>query len=125
MPDKIHINDLPAKLVNKMEGPIPWMRFGSDGCSCSPDEIGGIDLRPACHFHDWAYHVGGNRKARKVADQALYRNLKECGLGRFLSQIYYRRVRFHGFDHFNWDEGRKPSGLLHRVHLFFSRYIRF
>lgn len=123
---KITNADLPDSLFKKMEGAQPISIFESDGCSCSPDEFGGVNLRPACHFHDWAYHIGGGVKERKEADQAFYRNLRECDLSRFRAGKYYRKVRLWGVSSFSWNKGKKPKHLfLHRVWLFFERYINF
>ena len=91
--------DLPVSLRALMEGAAPPDAFVSNGCSCCPDEYGGVDLRPACHWHDYAYSVGGDEPARKRADQAFYRNLRRCDLGRLMAGIYYRRVRLFGMQH--------------------------
>lgn len=118
--------DLPESLLSKMEGGKPIDTFVSNGCSCSPDEFGGVDLKPACHFHDWAYHIGGGIKERKEADQAFYRNLRKCDLSRWRAGIYYRRVRLGGVNSFSWHFGKKPKNMfLHRTWLFFERYVNF
>ncbi len=121
MKHKITNDNLPGSLFCLMEGAIPPAIFMSDGCSCSPDHIGGVDLRPACHFHDYAYLLGGNKKNRLQADDALFRNLMKCGLSRWKSNLYYRRVRLWGVQYFNWQDDA-PS-MWGRVVLFFSRYL--
>lgn len=123
---KITNADLPESLFHKMEGFQPVDTFESNGCSCSPDEFGGVDLRPACHFHDWAYFLGGGTKERKKADQAFYRNLRACDLSRWKAKKYYRKVRFWGASHFYWHKSQKPKHFFfHRIYLFFERYINF
>ncbi|WP_298860530.1 hypothetical protein [uncultured Gimesia sp.] len=116
--------DLPESLLNKMEGFKPMDTFKSNGCSYSPDEFGGVDIRPACHFHDWAYQLGGCKKDRKRADQALYRNLRACDLPRLWAGIYYRRVRLFGVGAFSWHKGKVPKNPWHYFWLFWERYIQ-
>ncbi|QDU05412.1 hypothetical protein V6x_51490 [Gimesia chilikensis] len=115
--------DLPESLLSRMEGFKPPADFVSNGCSWAPDEFGGVDLRPACHFHYWAYQLGGCVKARKRADQMLYRNLRACDLGNLMAGIYYRRVRLFGVAAFNWDKGKVPLNPWHYLLLFFDRCI--
>ena len=121
MKHKITNDSLPLSLFCLMEGPIPPPEFESDGCSCSPDHIGGVNLRPACHFHDFSYEIGGTRENRLQADDVLFRNLIVCGLSKWKANLYYRRVRFWGVKHFNWQE--HPPSFWERVLLFFSRYL--
>jgi len=118
-------DDLPEVLLSKMEGFKPIETFESNGCSCSPDEFGGVDLRPACHYHDWAYHLGGCEIDRKRADQELFRNLMVCGLSKFMANFYYRRVRLWGVKAFSWHKGKVPKNPWHWVLLFWKRYITF
>ncbi|QDT94279.1 hypothetical protein [Gimesia algae] len=115
--------DLPEALFLKMEGFVPIDTFVSNGCNCAPDEFGGVDLKPACHFHDWAYYLGGCSKDRKRADQQFYRNLRACDLGKFVAGIYYRRVRLFGGLAFAWHDGKRPKNPWHLVLLFWDRYI--
>ncbi len=121
MNEKITNDTLPLSLFCLMEGAIPPIEFESNGCSCSPDHIGGVDLRPACHFHDYAYSIGGTRNDRLQADDIFFRNLMRSGLSRLKANFYYRRVRFWGVQYFNWQE-QSPS-LWERLLLFFSRYL--
>lgn len=121
--EKIRNADLPKSLFEKMEGFKPIETFESNGCSYAPDEFGGVDLRPACHFHDWAYYIGGCKKDRKRADQQLYRNLRACDLGKFMAGIYYRRVRLFGVAAFNWHSGKVPKNPYHYLLLFLDRYV--
>lgn len=115
--------DLPESLLCKMEGFKPIETFVSNGCSNSPDEFGGVDIRPACHFHDWAYHIGGCKKDRKQADQAFYRNLRACDLSKFWAGIYYRRVRLFGVGPFSWHKGKVPKNPWHYFWLIWERYV--
>ena len=115
------ISELPLPLTSIMEGDCPPLAFDSDGCTNSPDRVGGADLRPACLFHDWAYQVGGDKADRLAADDALFRNLVKCGLSAWKANLYYRRVRFWGVRHFQWSSER-PT-LWARIVLFFSRYL--
>lgn len=98
----LRISDLPPEVCNRMEGPKPPDDFESDGVSVVIDELLGIDTRPAGHWHDWAYAVGGTKADRKLADQRLYRNFRHCDLGKFLSQIRYLAVRLFGWRYFRW-----------------------
>lgn len=105
-----------------MAGERPAEDFESDGCSASPDIVGGADLRPACHWHDWGYRQGGCESKRREIDLLFFRNLKRCGATWWLANLYYFRVCFFGHKHF-LHRGRKPSGLRFYVWLFFSRYV--
>ncbi len=116
--------DLPQKLIELMEGPEPPDYFNSNGCNFSPDQWGGVDIRPACHWHDFAYQRGGCKKDRALADASFYRNLRRCDLGKFMANVYYRRVRLFGVAAFNWSEGKVPLNPWHYVLLFFDRYIK-
>ena len=119
----MRLKDLPPELVERMVGPVPPEDFDGNGCSCSPDWIGPIDLRTACHWHDHAYSVGGSEDDRLLADRRFYDNLRACGLGRFLSWIYFNRVRLWGVRHFRYFAGEKPEGFRARVGLVLSRYV--
>lgn len=113
--------------VAKMEGLVPPDDFDGDGCTWAPDYIGGADLRPACHFHDYAYRTGGCRRGRENADRRFYRNLLTCGVGRFWANVYFRRVRLFGARLYRYQHG-KPKGfwdwtVIH-VSDFFGRYFK-
>ncbi|QDU53479.1 hypothetical protein [Gimesia panareensis] len=121
---QITLADLPTSLMEQMEGPVPPVDFISNGCSYSLDQWGGVDLRPACHWHDYAYQQGGCKRDRALADAALYRNLRRCDLGRFMANVYYRRVRLFGVVTFNWKPGKVPLNPWHYLLLFFNRYLQ-
>lgn len=116
--------DLREDLWNKMIGPVPEDNFESDGCTNSPDAFGGVDLRTACHFHDYHYSLGKTEKDRKRADRLLHANLRSCDLSKFKAGIYYRRVRLWGNQFFNYAEGEAPKNkLFYRCKLFFTRWF--
>ena len=104
---------LPLSLLAEMEGSCPPDHFVSNGSSFSPDKVLGADLRPAAHFHDFAYgYVVRNETERCDADFAFYRNLGKCGLGAFLARKYFFRVRFWGALACSYCgfEGNRPKG---------------
>lgn len=118
------LNRLPRSLLDRLEGPRPPADFECDGCSHSPDFIGGADLRPACAIHDFMYGQGGAEKDRMVADYVFYRNLLACGLSRFWANVYFRRVRLFGVSYFNYRPGQRPRGALFWVRTFFGRFLQ-
>lgn len=118
--------DLPHELVVQMEGPMPDADFESNGITFAPDFIGGADCRPAGHWHDNAYSIGGTEQDRELADYRLFRNLRHCGLTTVLAGIEFRRVRLWGISHFRYDD--PPRGwrrLMLYVRCFCNRYARF
>lgn len=74
-------------------GPIPPAEFLSNGCSCAPDSIGSVDLKPACRYHDYAYN---KRYPRWFADYCFYGNLRILGCPRHLAMLYWVSVRVFG-----------------------------
>ncbi len=92
----IKIKDLPLTLIEKMQGPIPREDFVSNGCTCSPDIIGSIDLRPACLYHDFGYSLPGDERLRHIVDREFYRNLRTCGLSPITAFVYFWWVRVSG-----------------------------
>ncbi len=122
---RIAWEDLPPDLTGKMLGPMPPKYFTSNGCSFAPDEIGPVDLRAACHWHDWAYQKGGNEKSRKQADRNLWINMQTCGASQRLATLYWFEVRAWGFDSFHY-HGINPPGRLHRWWTrIISRFVTF
>lgn len=117
-------SDLPRSLWQAMEGPAPPDDYVGNGCTCAPNRIGGADLRPACHFHDFAYESGGDEADRLLADATFYRNLLRCGVSRSWANVYYRRVRLHGIRAFRYHEPLRAWRLvmLH-VWCFVTRYL--
>jgi len=115
--------------------------FVFDGCSCAPDHVGCVDLRPACCIHDWEYTRGGSESYRRDADKRFRANLIFCFLhvhqvpvpwydwlrcvivSTYLPGIYYRRVRFFGCTHFQYAPGRRPNIRWLRFRVFFTRYL--
>ena len=115
------ITDLPPELVEKMVGPVPPEDFDSDGATCAPDYIGGVNCLPAALFHDFAYQQGGGKEDLELADYRLYQNLRSCGLSRWWAGVYFRRVRLLGGRFFRWHAGETDYSWLW---LFISRYVR-
>ena len=112
-----------------MIGRKPPAHFQSDGSSNSPDVLFGVDIRPAAHYHDFAYSGRGNGPAdeytRYTADQLFMANLKTCGLNRVFAKIYYYRVRFWGHRHYVYSPGREPKRTLgFYLNLLVGRYVQ-
>lgn len=122
--NRVKLMDLDPLTVGKMRGKHPPHNFIGNGCSCSPDEIGGVSLAEACWFHDFHYTRGGTEKERKIADRNLFYNMRICGAPYFWAQLYYRRVRLWGIGAWHYRNCR-PPGLWKRVLLFFSRWVTF
>jgi len=78
-----------------MNGPTPPRWFLNDGCTCAPDFWKGIDLRPACLWHDWAYSEYVNCY-RWQADAWFYMNLRLLGMSRYAAFGYFCAVRVFG-----------------------------
>ena len=126
-------SDLPAELLDKMRGPKPPDDFKSNGCTCSPDSIGGVDLRPACHFHDYHYSLPKGHKDRDEDDNEawraktdfrFFRNLRKCDLSRRRANTYFRFVRCFGFLFYNY-QGEGPGSLGVVVRTVLRAVIRF
>jgi len=122
---KVTLNDLPSDLRRKMRGPRPPFDFCCDGCSWSPDELGPIDLRPACVWHDWAYRCGGFEKDRKRADREFWLNLQACGLSRWKATVYWRAVRGWGFSSFRYHGMNMPSAAYRWWTRLIGRWVTF
>lgn len=115
--------------VTDMRGPKPPDWFVSNGCTCSPDSLFGVDISLACHYHDWHYRHrwpgGNNEKARYIADRYFLFNLKECGLPAPIAFFYYGRVRLWGHTLYKYDEGQEPErGWRFWWNLFSKRFLR-
>lgn len=132
------IGDFPARDIDLMHGrvPLPPPLWESNGCSNAPDGAWAL----ACHFHDWHYTRGGDWLDRLQADAYLFWNvitlaepyfiqkLHSEKLGkraaRVLARVFYRRVRFWGGTHFEWDDPpRAGTRALGRVVNAVSRYL--
>lgn len=119
------LRDLPS--FRLMIGAKPPYSFESNGASRAPDNLFGIDVRPAAHWHDYGYSSMSpgvhNERARYSRDQEFLHNLKLCGL-RKLAYVYYFRVRLWGHLHYAYDPGLAPKRTLRFwLNLFFGRYI--
>lgn len=112
-------------LLGKLVGPQPPDGFVSNGCSCSPDEIGPVVIWPACHFHDYHYRdLGVSSQLRTQADRWLYLNLLECGASKVTALAYWLFVRAWGFRHYEWRAGFRPNAY-ERLVLFVRSLVRF
>lgn len=106
----------PAPLWEVMLGPKPphdWA--GCDGCTASPDSIGGKLLWPACRIHDYHYDGEPPDLPRALADLTfrinLWRILRAQGASRWdsiaVAGAYFAGVTLGGRRHYR----RKDRGL--------------
>lgn len=102
------MEDIPESVAQKMVGPRPPENFRCNGCTMSPDKVFGVDLSPACYWHDYAYMLGGGENMRLLSDRLFFHNLRSCGAGYFVSMAYYLAVRVVGHWFFNY-RGHRPS----------------
>lgn len=111
-----------------MVGPRPPDDFVSNGVTCGPDIVGTADLRPAAHWHDFGYSIGGTELSRYQDDWRFNANLKICGLTGIMAPLrlaMYYRVRFWGHWHFNYEDGCQPKrNLRFYARLLLGRYVR-
>jgi len=128
---EVYRKDLPKELFDKMEGTVPPDEYASNGCSVSPDYVGPHNLQPACHFHDYAYGLweaegrGGTEQARMQADNAMYRNLRKCGLPRRLAWLYFAGVHLRGHRSYKYKPGDEPRyGVMFYVRLITALFLR-
>ena len=85
--------DVWIRIVNKP----PAKPFKSDGASCFPDKIGGVNLYPAAFFHDIEYWVGGTAEQRVVADARLIIDaVNDCGANAELARTLFAGVSIGG-----------------------------
>ena len=85
--------------IKIIENDPPKKPFKSDGASCFPDEINGVDIYPAAFLHDVAYWCGypEDETGRLTADKRLERDVVElCGGSEMLGWIMYQGVRVGG-----------------------------
>ncbi len=100
-------------LWKKIEKDPPPMPFKSDGCSLWLGCWQGIDLYPACFFHDLKYWCGypGEAAERLIADAELMIDIARAGAPR-MAQIMFAGVRLGGHwafrRSFSWGFGRRP-----------------
>jgi len=116
--------DLPAYILGLMEGPVPPSGYACDGCTFSPDVLGGMDCRPACFYHDFAYKLGGGKRERLRADRTFYRNLRRCDVPRSLATLYFFEVRTWGNTAFTWTTEPRPRFWRAFLETFFTRWGR-
>jgi len=118
----------------RMVGPKPPDWFKSNGASFAPDVFCGVDIRPAAHWHDYAYSpfcvVVTDRRprteeARYEDDQAFRLNLITCGYPSSWANVYYYRVRLWGHLHYCYTPGHEPKRTLRFwLNLLIGRYIQ-
>jgi len=70
--------------------------FESDGCTWAPDRLFGVDLRPACVWHDWArrHLVHYRRMTVGEADKLFRDYLVQLGAPKWLARVYWFGVKF-------------------------------
>ncbi len=87
------------KLWLSIESDPPQKPFSSDGASCFPDQIGGIDIYPAAFLHDLKYWAGdpAHPEERYIADHELAIDLvRLCGAPTSLADLVLAGVRMGG-----------------------------
>lgn len=123
--------DIEPELLRKLKGPIPPLDFKSNGCSCAPDfwppirfwDMEPVDLRPACHFHDFVFDQGGGKREFRRGNLDFYKNLLICGMTpRCAAGVYYRRVALIGMQYFNWKRD-KPNSVKRWLGAAVGRYL--
>lgn len=69
--------------------------FHNDGCTCAPDRLFGIDLRPACEMHDFQsrYLVRDRYMTVQMADWIFRRHLIALGLPAIVARMYWLAVK--------------------------------
>jgi len=125
-----------SEVFRELKGLKPGLGFECDGCTMSPDSLFGVDIRPACLLHDYAYLIGGNEADRLQADRNLRDNIKTCvamsparrawlaPVYAYAAGVYFRRCRFFGVKFFGYVRPRSRSEqLLGSVVCFVSRYF--
>ena len=69
--------------------------YQSDGCTCAPDKVLGINISECCIWHDWARHhlVHYKRMTPQEADAHFRRFLKKKGAPSWVATIYWVAVK--------------------------------
>jgi len=103
-------------LWTKIEADPPPKPFRSDGCSMWFDAWQGIDLYPACFFHDLKYWCGypGQDGERLIADAELMIDVARAGAPK-MAEIMFHGVRVGGHEAlkrpFSWGFGRARDAV--------------
>ncbi len=87
-------------MAHQSKTPAEWDDAMSDGCS------GVLNLwwRETCVAHDKAYHYGGSVEDKLVADDRLYRDMRNTpGLGGWLARRGWALVRYTGVRNFTFN----------------------
>ena len=102
------------KLWAKIEKDPPPKPFKSDGCSLWFDTWKGVDLYPACFFHDLKYWSGYPKEEteRLIADAELMIDVARAGVPK-MAEIMFAGVRVGGHEalkrSFSWGFGRQTD----------------
>ncbi len=100
------------ELWAKIEKDPPPKPFKSDGCTMWFDTWKGVDLYPACFFHDLKYWCGypGEEAERLIADAELMIDVAKSGVPK-MAEIMFAGVRVGGHESlsrsFRWGFGRE------------------
>ncbi len=100
-------------LWEKIRSDPPLRPFESDGCSMWANRWNGIDIYPACFFHDLRYWAGHDGEAleRLKADCALMLEVAELTGDLRLAETMFFGVRLGGHESlkqsFSWGFGRR------------------
>ena len=102
------------ELWAKIEKDPPLRPFKSDGCSMWFDTWKGVDLYPACFFHDLKYWCGYPKEEaeRLIADAELMIDVAKAGAPK-MAEIMFAGVRVGGHEalrkSFSWGFGRQTD----------------
>ena len=103
-------------LWSRIEADRPVNPFKSDGCTAFFDQIAGINIYPACFFHDLKYWAGypevtpEEYRLRFIADGELMTDVVLLGADPFIGVTMFHGVRAGGGPllklPFSWGFGR-------------------
>jgi hypothetical protein len=103
------------RVVQRIDADPPPKPFSSDGCSLFFNSIAGVDIYPACFFHDIKYWSGHPNLSdeeeleRFIADAELMIDVACLGVDLFVAETMFRGVRVGGGPvklPFSWGFGR-------------------
>lgn len=103
------------RLWQRIQADPPPKPFVSDGCSLFFDKIAGVEIYPACFFHDLKYWCGFPNLSKQeqierfTADAELMIDVASLGVDFFLAETIFRGVRAGGGPvqlPFSWGFGR-------------------
>lgn len=105
---EVRNSDLPEAERRCMRGPTPPDDFVSNGCSFVPDGYGDLRMDAACHWHDYAYALGGGWNEFRESNYWFRRNLRTLGTPRWLVWVRWLAVTTAGIPFFSWDSDLEP-----------------